>query len=149
VLQLAETDMTIFYRKLATLDVSNSDANQKSDLLEPLLEAYYLPEQLNHDVRQRINNWLTDYLGRLRQDGMDQALRRERMNAVNPKYVLRNYLAQLAIDDAEVGDNSLVLELLDLLRRPYDEQPDREKFAAKRPDWARTRVGCSMLSCSS
>jgi uncharacterized protein YdiU (UPF0061 family) len=71
------------------------------------------------------------------------------MNRVNPKYVLRNYMAQLAIDAANQDDFSLIAELYEMLKHPYDEQPKHEKWFAKRPDWARTKVGCSMLSCSS
>ncbi len=58
-------------------------------------------------------------------------------------------MAQLAIDAADKEDYSLVDELFQLLKNPYDEQPEFEKWFAKRPDWARTKVGCSMLSCSS
>ena len=71
------------------------------------------------------------------------------MNAVNPKYVFRNYMAQLAIESAEKEDYSLIQELYLLLKNPYSEQPENEKWFAKRPDWARNKVGCSMLSCSS
>jgi len=148
VLQLSETDMTIFYRRLATLSIDDISENDEI-LLAPLLDAYYSPETLTDDIKVRSCQWIRNYLQRLKTDDTNEDLRREKMNQVNPKYVLRNYLAQLAIDKAEQGDNSLVNELLALLQHPYDEQPSYEHYASKRPDWARTKAGCSMLSCSS
>jgi uncharacterized protein YdiU (UPF0061 family) len=151
VLPLVETDMTIFFRRLALLDVNVESLNDTRDenLMASLMAAYYLPEQLTGGYRTRIGNWLRSYVKRLAKDNTSHEIRRSRMNAVNPKYVLRNYLAQLAIDKAEQDDFSLVNELLEVMRHPYDEQPDKEDFAKKRPDWARHRAGCSMLSCSS
>jgi uncharacterized protein YdiU (UPF0061 family) len=148
---LAETDMTLFYRGLAQLDVAADAIETTSEdaLLAPLLSAYYQPEQLNADLRARMAGWLRRYLARAAAEGTAPAERRALMNARNPKYVLRNYLAQLAIDKAEQGDPTLIDELLAVLRRPYDEQPGNARFAEKRPDWARHRPGCSMLSCSS
>ena len=118
-------------------------------LLAPFTAAYYLPETLNDTLRQRTLQWLRRYTAQLRAEGVPEQQRRALMHSVNPKYVLRNYLAQLAIDRAEQNDFGLVQELLEVLRHPYDEQPEKETFAAKRPDWARQRPGCSMLSCSS
>jgi len=150
-LSMVETDMTIFFRKLALLDteIESSDAKADEILIEPLAGAYYVPAQLSAEYKQRMGAWLRTYIIRTRKDGAGADERRARMNAVNPKYVLRNYLAQLAIDKAELGDFSMIEELLELLRRPYDDQPDKEQSAVKRPDWARNRAGCSMLSCSS
>jgi len=151
VLRAAETDMTLFYRGLANVPATASGALEASDdtLLMPLADAYYQPEQLTQDVRAQVAGWLRSWQARVRRDGTPDAVRAERMNEVNPKYVLRNYLAQLAIDKATDDDNSMVVELLDVLRRPYTDQPGKDEFAAKRPDWARSRPGCSMLSCSS
>ena len=150
-LPLVETDMTIFFRRLARLDVDDPALAAATDemLMDPIMEAYYVPNQLTSELRGRTGAWLRRYLQRAGRDNTPQLARQRRMHAVNPKYVLRNYLAQMAIDQAEQGDFSLIHELLDLLRRPYDEQAQKDAFAAKRPDWARHRPGCSMLSCSS
>lgn len=148
VLQLVETDMTIFYRKLANVEFMKSDLTDEQ-LMTPLMDAYYAPDALTTSDKTRIYAWLRQYQQRVQQDGTSDKDRRQQMNTVNPKYVLRNYMAQLATDKAEQGDFSLVNELLELLRRPYDEQAEMKYFAVKRPDWARHRAGCSMLSCSS
>jgi uncharacterized protein YdiU (UPF0061 family) len=137
----AEIDMTEFFRSLARLDIEQPS-------IDVVRESFY-----REDLRQRfaggLTRWLARYAARLRQDGEPAERRLARMNAANPRYVLRNYLAQQAIDRAEQGDTQMIHDLLDVLRRPCDEQPGREAFSAKRPDWARHRAGCSMLSCSS
>jgi uncharacterized protein YdiU (UPF0061 family) len=71
------------------------------------------------------------------------------MNNINPKYILRNYMLQLTIEAAEKGDYSLLQEMQDLLKNPYKELPQFEKWYSKMPEWARNKVGSSVLSCSS
>jgi uncharacterized protein YdiU (UPF0061 family) len=145
ILQVVETDMTIFFRNLAKVDPDSIGA----DIPGPLQDSYYRLDQLTPEHRARTVAWLRAWAERLRSGGEEEATRAARMNAINPKYVLRNYLAQQAIDKATAGDYAMISELLDLLRKPYDEQPHRGHFAARRPDWARHKPGCSMLSCSS
>ncbi|RMF04458.1 MAG: hypothetical protein D6772_00540, partial [Bacteroidetes bacterium] len=118
-------------------------------MLETLKSAFYRPTELKGNILEQWTDWLNRYATRLRQETTSPEARRQLMYRVNPKYVLRNYMAQMAIDAAEKGDYSLIHELYDLLLRPYDEQPQYERWFAKRPEWARHKVGCSMLSCSS
>ena len=118
-------------------------------LLASLTDAWYSPAEVTGELRAAYLTWLRAWSRRVRDGGLADGERQRQMNALNPRFVLRNYLAQEAIDAASSGDPSLIGELLDVLRHPYDEQPGRARFAARRPEWARHRVGCSMLSCSS
>jgi uncharacterized protein YdiU (UPF0061 family) len=145
VLQAAEMDMTLFFRSLVNVAPDMSD----DAALAVVLPASYRQAQLPPAVRTQLHNWIRAYQARVAADALAPTQRRAIMQAANPRYVLRNYLAQLAIDAAEQHDYSMIRQLLDVLRHPYDEQPAHEAWAALRPDWARDRVGCSMLSCSS
>jgi len=141
---LAETDMTLFFRKLA--DVSaNNDPLAALQIISP---AFYMPE-IGPEAKQGFSAWLQKYVERLGKESRSDDARKAAMNEVNPLYVLRNYLAQLAIDKSEQGDHSMIEELLEVLHSPYTWQEGKDHLAEKRPDWARTRAGCSMLSCSS
>jgi len=141
-----ETDMTIFFRRLA--DISSME-KPETEIPNPLAQAFYSDEPLAGKPREVLLAWLDRYRVRVQRSKLSDEHRRQQMNAVNPIYVLRNYLAQLAIDQAEHGDHSSVVQLLEVLRSPYTEIRGQEQYAAKRPEWARNRAGCSMLSCSS
>ena len=137
----AGADMTLAWRALADFQPGASSPH--------LLAGACYDEARCMAAEPALRDWLERYAARLRVDPLPADHRRHRMRLANPRYVLRNYLAQEAIDRAELGDYALVHELQEVMRRPYDEQPGREHLAGKRPDWAKQRAGCSMLSCSS
>ncbi len=141
-LQLTETDMTLFFRNLSRF-------TSETPGLKLIEAAFYDLENLSKEVTTRWNLWFVKYEERLQKETLSQEERIQKMNAVNPKYVLRNYMSQMAIDAADEGDYALIDELFQLLKNPYSEQPEKEKWFAKRPEWARDKVGCSRLSCSS
>ena len=143
-LQRSETDMTLFFRKLG--DFKKDVA---FDGLSLISDAFYKPDEIKDTLKSEWESWFSTYGKRLEKEERDDSERKSAMNTVNPKYVLRNYMAQLAIDAADNGDYSVIEELFNILRNPYDEQKNAEKWFAKRPEWARNKVGCSMLSCSS
>jgi uncharacterized protein YdiU (UPF0061 family) len=141
IMQAGEMDMTLFFRRLADLDVTQPDSAH--------FDTVFYDAARRAEVTEAFDAWLGRYAARAGQEGLPAVLRKSRMDAVNPLYVPRNYLAQQAIDRVGQGDAGGIMDLLDVLRRPYAEQPGREAFAARRPDWARHKAGCSMLSCSS
>jgi serine/tyrosine/threonine adenylyltransferase len=150
-LQKSDVDMTIFYRLLANYSINDLLSNESAGKLSKIESSFY--QSLNQEQESDWLNWLVDYGQLLQADyvvhGIDDKNRQQKMNAINPKYVLRNYMAQIAIDKATAGDYSEIHRLMQLLKKPYDEQPAFQQYFAKCPDWAKHKAGCSMLSCSS
>jgi uncharacterized protein YdiU (UPF0061 family) len=141
----AEVDYTRFFRALGDVPAVLTPA----DTLDQVLGDVFYDDARRDAQATALMAWLQRWHARVSAESGSWADRRQRMHAVNPKFVLRNYLAQQAIDAAEAGDASMVWRLLEVMRRPYDEQPAHADLAGKRPDWARHKAGCSMLSCSS
>ncbi len=115
-------DFTITWRRLASIDAARDCFVQ----------------------REKFDAWAQRYRARLDSEGSIDAERAARMNRVNPKFVLRNHLAQTAIERAQQGDVCEVERLLGVLERPFDEQPEHEADAGYPPDWAsQLAVSCS------
>jgi uncharacterized protein YdiU (UPF0061 family) len=132
IMQANHVDYTAVFRGLGALSTAG-------DALESPLRDLFVD-------RQAFDAWANRYRCRLRAEGSIDAERRERMNSVNPKFILRNYLAQNAIVLAtEKRDFSEIDRLLTLLRRPYEEQPGMERYTASPPDGSKHLV----VSCSS
>jgi uncharacterized protein YdiU (UPF0061 family) len=157
-LQQVETDMTLFFRSLMNVPVDGTfeamdgagGTGGDTALAGLLRRAFYDEEQGLAPVHSaRLSAWLRRYVARARLSAEPADLRQQRMRRANPKYVLRNYLAQQAIEALERDDTTVIERLMDVLQNPYDEQPEHEDLADKRPEWARNKAGCSALSCSS
>lgn len=129
-----KADYTRFFRELSNLDVKSPQA-----VIDLFID------------REAASAWVDLYLARceLEVDELGERVsaqtRCEKMRRTNPKYILRNYLAQLAIDKAEEGDFSEVNRLAELLKRPYDEQPEFDDYAKLPPEWGKKME----ISCSS
>ena len=130
-MQANSADFTQFFRKLGDFDhASPNPQTQRDDFID----------------RAAFDAWAEAYRTRLQNESVEHhTQRRTAMNAVNPKYVLRNYLAEVAIRQAKQKDFSEVAKLLEILRHPFDEQPENNAYAALPPDWA----GSLEVSCSS
>ncbi len=150
ILQQSELDMTLFFRCLSKLSMNATYSEQQ--LINHFKSAFYNLEKLKTTHSKNVVSlikWLRKYLLQIAQQKLSDEERKKIMNQTNPKYILRNYLVQVAIDKADLGDYSEIEKLLNIMKKPYDEQEQYESYAARRPDWAKNKAGCSMLSCSS
>lgn len=143
-----ETDMTLFYRCLASISI-NHDLSNNHFWLTTFMPSFYNKEEISEQYIQTLHTWLIRYINRLKFDLLPDLQRSNAMNQVNPLYVPRNYIVQQAIQLAEQGNFSEVLKLQAIFKSPYQEQSGYESYTAKRPDWAKDKIGCSTLSCSS
>ncbi|KAK4373795.1 hypothetical protein RND71_004472 [Anisodus tanguticus] len=138
-----KVDYTNFFRSLSNI---KADPTIPEDQVLNPLKAVLL--DIGMERKESWTSWVKSYIQELSAPGVSDEERKISMNSVNPKYILRNYLCQSAIDAAEQGDFEEVRQLLKVMRCPFDEQPGMEKYACLPPAWA-NRPGVCMLSCSS
>ncbi|MBA1202393.1 YdiU family protein [Pseudomonas capeferrum] len=127
-MQTGAVDYTLFFRKLGERPVEEALKVVRDDFID--LAGF--------------DRWAEDYLARCQREPENANGRRERMHAVNPLYILRNYLAQRAIEAAEAGDYSEVRRLYQVLCTPFDEQVGMERYAERPPEWGKhLEISCS------
>ena len=128
-MQSGGIDYSLFFRRLGDEPAEQAVARLRDDFID----------------RPGFDAWAAHYTARVARDGEPrQDLRRNRMHAVNPLYILRNYLAQQAIDAAENGDYSVVRQLHQVLSQPFDEQPGMAAYAQRPPEWGKhLEISCS------
>jgi uncharacterized protein YdiU (UPF0061 family) len=127
-----QIDYSLFFRKL-----SNYSLNQDMSELNQLPEHQF-------EKHKAFNQWFDKYDHALACESLSPAQRKEKMDNINPKYILRNYIAQMVIEKAENKNYQFLDQWLKVLQTPYDEHPEMEKFAALPPQWAnKISVSCS------
>ena len=128
----SRADYTVFFRRLGNFDPAPDAANA------PLRDLFA--------DREAFAAWAGRYRVRLALEASVTAERKPRMDRINPKYVLRNYLAETAIRKAaDERDYCEIERLMHLLARPYDEQASMQAYAEPAPQWA----SALSVSCSS
>lgn len=138
-----KVDYTNCFRALGNVKSSQDVADE--ELLKPIKGVLL---ETSKERKKAWIDWMKLYTHQLTAEEVPDEARKASMDLVNPKYILRNYLCQMAIDAAEQGDYSEVNKLLKVMENPYSEQPGMEKYARLPPAWA-YRPGVCMLSCSS
>jgi uncharacterized protein YdiU (UPF0061 family) len=144
-LSLGKLDMTLFYRQLAACDLSS---HQHLGMLNHLAHTSYSSVEWKK-IEPLLSDWLMLYRQQIAQQQVTEQQRKATMNAVNPAFILRNYLVQQAIEQAEQGNYQEIIKLQQLLKTPYHLSEPDQHYGEKRPAWAKNKAGCSRLSCSS
>lgn len=125
------SDYTLSFRRLSQITAFGDEAQERA------LRDLFID-------RDGLSTWLQTYRARLQLQMSDESLRQQAMNQVNPKFILRNHLAQQAIEKAEQHDFSEVHTLLDILSHPFDEQEENAHYAQEAPAWAnQLSISCS------
>ncbi len=143
IMQSSKVDFTLFFRRLGDLrrQTIERDTIERETVNTVVTDA---PLRDLFIDRTLFDGWAVQYRQRLQRESRSDTERRLAMRAVNPKYVLRNHLAQVAIEKAQRKDYSEIATLLTILAHPFDDQAEYDDYAALPPDWAsQLEVSCS------